>query len=149
VHFGGAYTAHDLRHLKGFRLVRIFVVDDSATARGALKTALEQRSEWVVVGEAFDGQHALATFHLHTPHLTLMDFIMPKMNGLETARHLIHRHPDVLILMVTADPSKQLEVEARRAGIKGLCRKDEMQSLLKAAEVIMDGGTYFSENVAA
>jgi CheY-like chemotaxis protein len=79
-------------------LVRIFVVDDSATARAALKSALEGRADWVVVGEAVDGHHALATFHLHTPHLTLMDFIMSKMNGLDTARHLTARHPDILIL---------------------------------------------------
>jgi DNA-binding NarL/FixJ family response regulator len=130
-------------------LVRIFIVDDSATARAALKTALEERSDWTVVGEAFDGHHALATFHLHTPHLTVMDFIMPKMNGLEAARHLTQRHPDVLILMVTTDPSKKLEIEARRAGIKGLCGKYEMASLLKAVETVMDGGTYFSETAAA
>jgi DNA-binding NarL/FixJ family response regulator len=130
-------------------LVRIFIVDDSATARAALKTVLEQHSEWAVVGEAFDGQHALATFHLHTPHLTVMDFIMPKLNGLEAARHLTQRHPDVLILMVTTDPSKNLENEARRAGIKGLCGKYEMVSLLKAVETVMDGGTYFSETAAA
>jgi DNA-binding NarL/FixJ family response regulator len=130
-------------------LVRIFIVDDSATARAALRTALEQRSEWVVVGEACNGHHALATFHLHMPHLTLMDFIMPQMNGLETARHLTNRHPDVLILMVTTDPSKQLETEARRAGIKGLCAKNEIQCLWKAIEAVIEGGTYFSESVAA
>ena len=130
-------------------MVRIFIVDDSATARAALKTALEQRSEWVVVGEAFDGHHALATFHLHTPHLIVMDFIMPKMNGLEAARHLTQSHPDALILMITTDPSKKLELEARRAGIKGLCGKYEMASLLKAVETVMGGGTYFSETAAA
>jgi DNA-binding NarL/FixJ family response regulator len=78
-------------------LIRIFVVDDSATARTAIKAALQQRSEWVVVGEAWNGRHALATFLDHKPHLTLMDFIMPEMNGLEAARHLTERHPDVLI----------------------------------------------------
>src|ERR1700735_5627782 len=106
---------------KEFRLVRIFLVDDNATARAALRAALEQRSDCVVVGEAYSGDHALATFHLHTPHLTLMDFIMPQMNGIEAARHLTTRHPGVLILMVTTDPSTQLETEARRVGIKGLC----------------------------
>jgi DNA-binding NarL/FixJ family response regulator len=130
-------------------LVRIFIVDDSATARAALRAALEQRPDLVVVGEAFDGQHALATFHLHMPHLVLMDFIMPKMNGLEAARHLTNRNPDVLILMITTDPSKQLEAEARRAGIKGLCVKNETQCLLKAVEAVVDGGTYFSETTAA
>ena len=130
-------------------MVRIFVVDDSAAARAAIKTALEHRDDWVVVGEACNGHHALATFHLHTPHLTLMDFIMPQMNGLETARHLTSRHPDVLILMVTTDRSKQLETEARRAGIKGLCAKNQMHCLLNAVEALLGGGTYFTEDAAA
>src|ERR1700684_1428849 len=112
-------------------------------ARAALKTALEQRPEWVVVGEAYNGHHALATFHHHTPHLTVMDFIMPQMNGLEAARLLKQRHPDVLIVMVTTDPSKGLEREARRVGIKGLCPKSELHCLWKAVETVMDGGTFF------
>lgn len=74
---------------------------------------------------------------------------MPQMNGLEAARHLTSRHPDVLIVMVTTDPSKQLEREARRVGIRGLCPKNEIQCLLKAVEVVMDGGTYFSQDAAA
>lgn len=78
-----------------------------------------------------------------------MDFIMPQMNGLEAARLLNQRHADVRILMVTTDPSKQLEREARRVGIKGLCGKNELQCLLKAVEAIVNGGTYFSENAAA
>jgi DNA-binding NarL/FixJ family response regulator len=54
-----------------------------------------------------------------------MDFWMPEMNGLQVARHLIQRHPDALILMITTDPSRQLEQEARKAGIKGLCGKSQ------------------------
>jgi CheY-like chemotaxis protein len=65
---------------------RIFVVDDSAQARATLKHRLEQRSGWLVVGEAYNGRHALATFLDHAPHLTLMDFLMPEMNGLEATR---------------------------------------------------------------
>jgi DNA-binding NarL/FixJ family response regulator len=91
----------------------------------------------------------LATFHLHTPHLMLMDFIMPKMNGLDTARHLTARHPDVLILMVTTDPSTQLEKEAQGVGIKGLCPKNDIRCLLNAVEAVLGGGTYFSEEAVA
>jgi DNA-binding NarL/FixJ family response regulator len=139
----------DATTAKRDHLVRIFVVDDSATARAALKSALEGRGDWVVVGEAVDGHHALATFHLHTPHLTLMDFIMSKMNGLDTARHLTARHPDILILMVTTDPSSQLEKEAQSVGIKGLCPKTDMRCLLNAVEAVLGGGTYFSEEAVA
>ena len=130
-------------------MVRIFLVDDSAQARATLRAALEQRSEWTVVGEAYDGEHALATFHLHMPHLTIMDFIMPKMNRLDTARHLMKRHPDVLILMITTDPSKHLEEEAKRAGIRGLCAKNEIYRIHSAIEAVMGGRTYFSEDAAA
>jgi DNA-binding NarL/FixJ family response regulator len=130
-------------------LVGIFIVDDSATARAALRTALQQRPEWVVVGEAWNGRHAIATFREHMPHLTLMDFIMPEMNGLEAARHLTERHPDVLILMITTDPSKQLERDAKKAGIKGVCAKNEIQNLLSAIEAVISGRTYFSEDDAA
>ncbi len=74
---------------------------------------------------------------------------MPQMNGLEAARLLNQRHPDVLILMVTTDPSKQLEREARRVGIRGLCAKNEPQCLLQAVEAVLNGGTYFTEDAAA
>jgi DNA-binding NarL/FixJ family response regulator len=130
-------------------LIRIFVVDDSATARTAIKAALQQRSEWVVVGEAWNGRHALETFPDHKPHLTLMDFIMPEMNGLDAARHLTERHPDVLILLITVDPSKQLEREAKRVGIKGVCAKSQMHCLINAVEAVISGKTYFSEDAAA
>jgi DNA-binding NarL/FixJ family response regulator len=130
-------------------LIRIFLVDDSEIARAAVKALLHQRSEWIVVGEAFNGRHAIETFLDHMPHLTVMDSLMPVMNGLEAARHLTQRHPDVLILMITSDPSRELEIEARRAGIKGVCAKSQMHCLFKAVDAVMGGGTYFSEDAAA
>jgi DNA-binding NarL/FixJ family response regulator len=129
-------------------LVRIFLVDDNAIARAALREALQQRSEWIVVGEAYNGRHAVDTFHLHMPHITVMDFIMPELNGLEASRHLFRQYPDVLILLVTTDPSKELEKEARRAGIRGMCAKNEISCLCNAVEAVMDGGMYFSEEAA-
>jgi DNA-binding NarL/FixJ family response regulator len=129
-------------------LLRIFLVDDNAMARGAIKAALQRRSEWVVVGEANSGRQALETFRRHKPQLTLMDFAMPEMNGLETARRLAERNPDSPILMITTDPSKQLEIEARKAGIKGVCPKDEMNHLVDAIDTVVGGGSYFSERAA-
>ena len=114
-----------------------------------IREALQQHSEWVVVGEAGDGRQALEKFSDHRPQLTVMDFLMPEMNGLEAARQLTERNPDALILMITTDPSSQLEEEAKHAGIKGLCAKDKMQSLASAIDTVIHGGTYFREDVAA
>ena len=130
-------------------MLRIFLVDDNAIARTAVKAALEQRSEWVVVGEASSGRQAVETFRRHRPQLTIMDFTMPEMNGLEASRRLTERNPGVRILMITADPSRQLEVEARKAGIRGVCPKDEIRCLENAIDAVVQGGTYFPEEAAA
>jgi len=90
--------------------------------RACLRTALEKRGEWVVVGEAEDGRHALEKSDELAPELIVMDFVMPEMNGLEASRQLAKCHPEAPILMVTVDPSQQLEQEARKAGVKGLVR---------------------------
>ena len=134
---------------KGAILLRIFLVDDNAMARAAVKMTLQKHSDWVVVGEASDGRQALETFPNYAPHLTVMDFLMPELNGLEAARRLAQRNPNVLILMITTDPSTQLEEEARQAGIKGVCAKAEMHCLENAIDAVIHGGTYFSEKIAA
>ena len=64
-------------------------------------------------------------------------------------RRLTQRNPDVLILMITTNPSSQLEEEARQAGIKGVCAKEEMNCLANAIDAVIHGGPYFSEDVVA
>jgi DNA-binding NarL/FixJ family response regulator len=130
-------------------LVRILIVDDNTLMRSQLREMLEQRSEWVVVGEACNGRDAVETFHEHKPDVTVMDFLMPEMDGLEAARQLRRQEPQAPILMITVDPSPQLEVEARKAGIKGLCAKAHILSLLDAMEALLRGRTYFPLRYAA
>ncbi|HEY1660028.1 MAG TPA: response regulator transcription factor [Candidatus Sulfotelmatobacter sp.] len=124
-------------------MVRIFVVDDNAMIRSCLRNVLEKRDEWVVVGEAEDGRHALDKWNELSPELVVMDFVMPKMNGLEASRQMTKRHPEAPILMVTTDPSQQLAQEARRAGVKGLVTKSDLPSLINAIEALLKGKTYF------
>ena len=125
-------------------MLRIFLVDDNAVARNAIKAALQRHRDWVVVAEARDGREALETFSDVRPELTVMDLMMPEMNGLEAAGRLTELNPDARILMITTDPSSQLEQEAKQAGIKGVCAKDKMQCLEDAIDVVSQGGTYFS-----
>lgn len=124
-------------------MVRIFLVDDNAMIRSHLRSVLEKQDEWVVVGEAEDGRRALEKWDQHAPHLTVMDFVMPEMDGLEASRQLSHQHPESPILMVTIDPCRQLEHEARKAGIKGLVSKTDLRSMFEAVEALLRGQTYF------
>ncbi len=124
-------------------MVRIFLVDDNPMIRSCLRSALEQRDEWRVVGEAANGRRALEKWGEIAPELTVMDFVMPEMNGLEASRQLAKSHPEAPILMITVDPSTQLEQEARKVGIKGLVPKYDLPSLIKAIEELLKGKTYF------
>jgi two-component system, NarL family, response regulator NreC len=130
-------------------VVRIFLVDDNAMIRSQLRSALEKQNDWVVVGEAEDGRRAVEHWSELSPSLTVMDFVMPEMDGLEAGRRLSQQHPDAPILMVTIDPSRQLEQEARKAGIKGLCRKSDLRSVFAAVEALVKGKTYFNWASAA
>src|SRR5450755_828815 len=97
-------------------MVRIFLVDDNKTVRSTLRAVLERQVDWLVVGEADSGRGALKTFDDYKPNVTVMDYSMPEMNGLEAARHLKERDPHAVILMVTADPTIQLQREAKKNG---------------------------------
>lgn len=124
-------------------MVRIFLVDDNAMMRSHLRALLEKQQEWVVVGEAEDGRRALEKWNENAPDLTVMDFVMPEMDGLEASRQLSEQHPGAPILMVTIDPSKQLEQEARKAGVKGLVAKADLPAIFAAVQALINGETYF------
>jgi DNA-binding NarL/FixJ family response regulator len=130
-------------------VVRIFLVDDNAMMRAYLRAVLEGPRDWIVVGEAENGCRALEMWGAHAPNITVMDFAMPEMSGLEAGRNLSSQHPESPVLMITIDPSPQLEEEAKKAGIKGLVQKADIGSLLKAVEAVLKGGTYFRRRLAA
>lgn len=130
-------------------MVRIFLVEDNAMMRAHLRAALEKSKDWTVVGEAEDGRSAVETWSEHAPNLTVMDFVMPGMDGLQAGRSLSKEHPESPVLMVTIDPSPQLEEEAKKAGIKGLCQKADVRSIINAVEALLEGGTYFRRELTA
>ena len=130
-------------------MVRIFLVEDNVVMRAHLRSILEKIKGCSVVGEAENGRGALEKWSVHSPSLTVMDFVMPVMDGLEAGRNLSAQHPESPVLMVTIDPSPQLEEEARKAGIKGLVQKADVGSLVQAVETVSKGGTYFHQKISA
>jgi DNA-binding NarL/FixJ family response regulator len=130
-------------------VIRIFLVEDNPMMRSLLRTVLEEPRDWAVVGEAEDGRRALEKWNDYAPSVTVMDFVMPEMDGLEAGRKLSHDHPESPVLLVTIDPSKQLEDAAKKAGIKGLCQKSDPKCVLRAVETLLRGGTYFGPEPAA
>jgi two-component system nitrate/nitrite response regulator NarL len=124
-------------------VVRIFVVDDNPAVRRYLRGVLEQQNGWFVCGEACNGQEAVERFSEVGSDLVLLDFQLPQMNGLDVARHIIQRSPGTPILMVTLFLSSQLSEEARKIGVRGLCAKTDISSVVEAVEALLRDENYF------
>ncbi|HEX4076108.1 MAG TPA: response regulator transcription factor [Candidatus Acidoferrales bacterium] len=111
--------------------VSILLVDDSFAIRRALRLFLNSCSDCLVCGEAADGLEAIENTQQLRPDVVVLDLVMPKLNGLETASVLASRFPDLPIIMFTSHMSNALERQARAVGIRAVLSKtDGLESLL-------------------
>jgi DNA-binding NarL/FixJ family response regulator len=125
------------------RVVRILVVDDNPSVRRYLRGVLEQHDNWRVCDEARDGRDAVDRFWKIRPDLIVRDFHMPEMNGLDAARIIAKRSPEIPILIVTLYVSKQLVDEARKVGARGACAKSNIGAVVDAVGALLRQETYF------
>lgn len=118
--------------------VRILLVDDHPIVRQGLRTLLEGRTGWEVVGEASDGIEALEKVDSLQPDVVVLDVTMPRMNGLEACR-LIQQKPKsgLEVLFVTQHDSPQMMREALDAGARGyVVKSNAARDLLEAVEAV-------------
>ena len=118
--------------------VRILLVDDHPIVRQGLRTLLEARPGWEVVGEASDGVEALDKVEALQPDVVVPDVTMPRMNGLEACRSIQKRKLDGLeVLFVTQHDSPQMMREALEAGARGyVVKSNAARDLLEAVEAV-------------
>jgi DNA-binding NarL/FixJ family response regulator len=119
--------------------VRILLVDDHPIVRQGLRTLLQGREDWEVVGEASDGVEALEKVTDLHPDVVVLDVTMPRMNGLEACRMIQRKHknggPEVLF--VTQHDSPQMMREALDAGARGyVVKSNAARDLLEAVESV-------------
>lgn len=122
---------------------RILVVDDNEAMRRTLRGLLEAHDHWKVCDEASSGLEAVAKFDEQKFDIIVLDLQMPGMNGLDAAKEITSRSPTTPILMVTMHDSPQLEQEARKAGIRGICPKTDIQCLVEGIATILDNKPSF------
>ncbi len=119
---------------------RFLIVDDSEPVRQGLRIVLRAKPEWEICGEACDGLAAVEKFRDLHPHMVILDFKMPGINGLETARRMLEIAPSVPIVMLTQHASAGLEEHAQKAGIRSVVSKTDVFSMFGMIEELLGRG---------
>jgi NarL family two-component system response regulator LiaR len=130
--------------------IRVLIADDHAIVRQGLRTFLELQEDIEVVGDAADGEAALAGVQRHEPDVVLMDLVMPNLGGVEAIRRLRELRPETRVLVLTSFLDDEKLFPAVRAGAAGYLLKDiEPAELVRAIRTVADGEALLHPAVAA
>jgi DNA-binding NarL/FixJ family response regulator len=129
--------------------LRILVVEDHDTVRRFVCSELQQRAEFLVVGEARDGLDAVQKAQELQPDLVLLDVGLPKLNGLEAGRQISVLVPQAKLLFLSLESSARVMQEAFRLGAWGYVHKMRAQlDLLPAVDAVVAGKRFVSSDMA-
>jgi DNA-binding NarL/FixJ family response regulator len=124
---------------------RIVIADDHEIVRSGLRAIIETRPEWIVSGEATNGQQAVALTLETRSDVVIVDYSMPLMSGLEVSRRLKVLQPSTEVLILTMHENEELLTEAILAGVRGfLFKTDARKHLIFAIEALLEGRPYFT-----
>jgi two-component system response regulator NreC len=129
--------------------ISILLADDHAIVRAALRLLLDAEPDLTVVGEASDGEQAIAKALELAPDVVLLDVMMPNTNGLDAARR-ISQETSCRILMLSMQDDPGYVRRAFASGASGYLLKEVAHSqLVSAVRCVAVGGEYLDGQLAA
>lgn len=130
--------------------ISVLIIDDHRMFREGIRSRLEEEPDMLVVGEAASSEEALKMVKEKGPAVVILDIRLQDSSGIELARLLRNRWPDLKILILTGYDFDQYVRAMVRVGIDGYLLKDAPQSeLVEALRAIMAGGAVLPPNIAS
>lgn len=129
--------------------IKVLLVEDHALTRMGLKTALKRTTDILVVGEAANGEEALAAADSLKPDVILMDVGMPVMDGIQATQKIRDRNPVARVIMLTQHDNDHDILASLAAGASGYCLKDvEPERLYTAIRSVNAGDAWLDSSIA-
>ena len=123
--------------------ITVLIVDDHEVVREGLRLSLSRAEHIRVIGEAGDGETAVALVERRKPDVVIMDVRMPGMDGLEATRLILESTPDQAVLIFTAFSERSLLARGLESGARGYILKEAPhETLLRAIEKVAAGETF-------
>jgi DNA-binding NarL/FixJ family response regulator len=114
-------------------VIRVVIADDQELVREGLRMMIDAESDLTIVGEAADGNEALAVARTQDPDVLVMDVRMPDLDGIEATQRLIASGARARVLMLTTFDLDEYVYRAMKAGASGFLLKDATREQLAAA----------------
>jgi DNA-binding NarL/FixJ family response regulator len=123
--------------------ITVLLADDHEVVREGLRLALLRSASIRVVGEASDGETAVALAERRRPDVIIMDLRMPGMDGIEATEEIVRAMPDAKVLIFTAYSERALLQRGLESGARGYILKEAPhETLLRAIEKVAGGETF-------
>ena len=128
--------------------ITVFVADDHAIVREGLASLLGAQADMQVVGTAADGRDAVRQIAKLSPEVVVMDIAMPDMNGIEAARELRERVPQVRVIILSMHSSAEHVFHALEAGALGyLLKESAAREIIAAVRAVRAGHRYLGKTI--
>jgi two-component system response regulator NreC len=126
----------------------VLIADDHSLLRDGLRALLSDTADLEVIGEAEDGQDAIAKTRQLQPDLVLLDLSMPIINGTDAIRAIKQRNPGIRIIALTAHKSEEYVRATLDAGADGYVLKDDTsEDLLTSIRNVRKGKIHLSPGI--
>ncbi|MBN9392246.1 MAG: response regulator transcription factor [Chloroflexi bacterium] len=130
--------------------IKILIVDDHPVVRDGLNAILETQPDFEVIGEAGDGQEAIAQVERLHPDVVLLDLDMPVLDGLGALQQIMKQQPDTKVIIFTVFDTDERILSAVQAGAQGYLLKGDAprNEIFRAVRTVYQGGALLQPVVA-
>ncbi len=129
--------------------IRILICDDHAVVREGLRALITTEPDMTIVGEAADGEGAVIAFRELRPDVTLLDMVMPRMDGVEALKIILSEFPSARILILTSFSEDEMVFPAIKSGALGYLLKDSSpEELIRAIRNVNRGEASLHPSIA-